>query len=67
MPNLLVTGANGQLGRELRNLFEASGNSSVVYSDIDTLDLTDAAAVNDFVRHGGFTRIVNCAAYTAVD
>ncbi len=67
MTNLLVTGANGQLGHELRNLFEASGNRSVVYADIDTLDLTDAAAVRDFVCAGGFDRIVNCAAYTAVD
>lgn len=64
---ILVTGCNGQLGKELRRLLEAEMPGKTVFSDIDTLDITDAAATAAFVSAGGFTHIVNCAAYTSVD
>ncbi len=66
---ILVTGSNGQLGRELRSLFEKNDDSEtvVVYADVDTLDITDRQAVENFLRQGEFTHVVNCAAYTAVD
>lgn len=64
---ILVTGANGQLGCALREVLERDMPGLTTYADIDTLDLTDAAAVADFVGQGQFTHIVNCAAYTAVD
>ena len=60
---LLVTGANGQLGNELRLLL---GNSAV-YVDRDELDITDEAAVRDFFANQSFDFVINCAAYTAVD
>ena len=66
---ILVTGSNGQLGRELRCIFEkdADPETVVVYADVDTLDITDRHAVETFLRQGEFTHIINCAAYTAVD
>lgn len=64
---ILVTGANGQLGRELHEVLEAEKPGITTYVDIDGLDITDANAVDAFVRQGDFTHIINCAAYTAVD
>ena len=60
---LLVTGANGQLGNELRLLL----GDSAVYVDRDELDITDEAAVRAFFAEQGFEYVINCAAYTAVD
>ena len=65
--NILVTGANGQLGHELRNQLEVDFPGQVLYTDIEELDLTDAGAVEHFVTKNDVTHIVNCAAYTAVD
>lgn len=64
---ILVTGANGQLGYELRPLLDARFTGSVLYTDIEELDLTDAKAVEAYVVNNDITHIVNCAAYTAVD
>ena len=64
---ILVTGANGQLGLELRSVLERTLPGKTVYTDVEQLDLTDANAVDKFVTEGEFTHIVNSAAYTAVD
>lgn len=64
---LLITGANGQLGRSLQRLLEHEPDIEVTCSDVDTLDLTDADAVMQFLQAGGYDYVVNCAAYTAVD
>ena len=64
---ILVTGCNGQLGRALRRSLEAAKAGVTTYVDIDTLDLTDAKATEQFLRDGEFSHVVNCAAYTAVD
>ena len=64
---ILVTGANGQLGTELKLHLEAVFPDCVDYTDIDTLDLSDAEAVKRMVETGAYTHIVNCAAYTNVD
>ena len=60
---LLVTGANGQLGQELRLIL----GDKAEYVDYADLDITDAAAVKAFFRTRAFEAIINCAAYTAVD
>ena len=59
----LVTGANGQLGNELRLLL----GDKAVYVDKNELDITDYNAVKQFTSGKDFTAIINCAAYTAVD
>ena len=64
--NILVTGANGQLGTALRN---SSANSvdKYIFTDVTELDITDADAVKKAVTSNGIDVIVNCAAYTNVD
>jgi len=69
--NILITGANGQLGREFRSLVENKErfdeSDHYFFTDKETLDITDKEAVEVFVRENGIDTIVNCAAYTAVD
>lgn len=66
--NLLVTGANGQLGNEMQRIVAANpGKVNTFFTDVDTLDITDAVAVRAFIEHNAIDVIVNCAAYTAVD
>ena len=60
--SILVTGGNGQLGTELKKLLP-----DAVFTDAAELDITDAGAVNAFVRENQIETIINCAAYTAVD
>ncbi|MGN1172266.1 MAG: dTDP-4-dehydrorhamnose reductase, partial [Muribaculaceae bacterium] len=64
---ILVTGANGQLGNELRIVLAQAISDEVFYTDKDELDLTNAKAVADFVVNNDITHIINCAAYTNVD
>ena len=59
----LVTGANGQLGSELKSLL----GTSAVYVDRAELDISDELAVRNFLEKNQFDGVVNCAAYTAVD
>lgn len=66
--NLLVTGANGQLGNEMQRIVAANpGKVNAFFTDVDTLDITNATAVRAFIEHNAIDVIVNCAAYTAVD
>ena len=72
--NILVTGANGQLGNEMRIISKGT-NASYTFTDVveaegtETviLDITDAEAVRRIVGEKGIRCIVNCAAYTNVD
>lgn len=72
--NILVTGANGQLGNEMRIISSQSGDSyiftDVVEQDgVETvkLDITDIDAIRKIVAEKNVNVIVNCAAYTNVD
>lgn len=70
--NILVTGANGQLGNCLRNAAIGT-NDRYIFTDVagddrtQRLDITDANAVLKMVRENDVDVIVNCAAYTNVD
>lgn len=64
--NILVTGANGQLGREMRNVSAGSADR-YLFTDTSELDITNAKAVFAAVKGGHVDVIVNCAAYTNVD
>lgn len=64
--NILVTGANGQLGCEMRRLGAVSPNN-YIFTDVAELDITNAVAVALFVKQYSIDAIVNCAAYTNVD
>ena len=72
--NILVTGANGQLGNEMR-IISKDTTDSYVFTDVvevegaetTILDITDAKAIREIVKEKGIRCIVNCAAYTNVD
>ena len=72
--NILVTGANGQLGNEMRIVARGS-KDRYIFTDVNQveglettfLDITDLEAVRAIVASEGVNAIVNCAAYTNVD
>jgi len=64
--NILVTGANGQLGNEIR-IVSAGSADRYIFTDVAELDITDAAAVERMVSENDIKVILNCAAYTNVD
>lgn len=67
MTRILITGANGQLGNALRLELAGDPNIDAVYTDVEDLDITNAEAVENFLRDNAIELMVNCAAYTAVD
>ena len=72
--NILVTGANGQLGNEMRIISEQS-NDNYIFTDINQveglktiyLDITDLDAIRKIIKEKNINIIVNCAAWTNVD
>ena len=66
MLNVLVTGANGQLGRAMR-IASRTSEDNYIFTDIAELDITKAEAVRSMVKENDINVIVNCAAYTTVD
>ena len=71
--NILITGANGQLGNEMRVLSTQHPKHTYFFTDVlqaentESLDITDKKAVSAFVENHAIDLIVNCAAYTNVD
>lgn len=64
--NILVTGANGQLGNEMRIVSRESADN-YIFTDVAELDITNLEAVRSMVAKKNVKVIVNCAAYTNVD
>lgn len=64
--NVLVTGANGQLGNEMR-LMAQNSSYHYIFTDVEELDITDFNAILQTVKEKEIQIIVNCAAYTNVD
>ena len=64
--NILVTGANGQLGNEMR-LVTKDSCDSYFFTDVAELDITDSDAIRHFIIENDVKVVVNCAAYTNVD
>ncbi len=67
MKNILITGANGQLGNEMRVLSAENADYHYFFTDVAELDICNEQAVMGFVKENNIHVIVNCAAYTAVD
>jgi len=70
--NILITGANGQLGHEMRNVLSEDQRFNAIFTDvagedITPLDITDETAVERMVADNAIQYIVNCVAFTAVD
>lgn len=72
--NILVTGANGQLGSEMRIVAKHSANKYIFTDIVDLpgeetikLDITSLDAIRDIVKENDVKAVINCAAYTNVD
>lgn len=64
--NILVTGANGQLGNEMRIVSQGS-KDHYIFTDVAELDITNLEAIREMVKQEEVKAIINCAAYTNVD
>ncbi len=65
--NILVTGANGQLGSEIKVISNDYAEYQFFFTDFEELDITKKNEINKFVKTYKINIIINCAAYTAVD
>ena len=65
--NILVTGCKGQLGTELQKIAASDTSLHWLFTDVDTLDICDKAAVETCFATHQIEACINCAAYTAVD
>ncbi len=64
---ILITGAYGQLGNELKELAPRYPGWNFIFTDVDTLDIIDENAVRIFFQANSPDVVINCAAFTAVD
>ena len=67
MLNILVTGSNGQLGSELKEISSSFPLYNFIFTDVKELDITDPESVGSFLRENETDAVINCAAFTAVD
>lgn len=65
--NILITGANGQLGNSIRKIAAEYPAFQFIFTDIPEVDITDKTSLENLVRERAIEAIINCAAYTAVD
>ena len=64
---VLITGSNGQLGSEIKELASDYKNLECVFKDLPELDICDAEVLNTFIIDQHINAVINCAGYTAVD
>jgi len=64
---ILITGANGQLGRELTKQYKEDSNVDLILTDVAALDITMVEEVYSFINSCKPDIIINCAAFTDVD
>jgi dTDP-4-dehydrorhamnose reductase len=67
MKKIFITGADGQLGGELKKTAPSFHSFTFEYVDVDNLDLTDKEAVGRHFVRNRYDYVIHCAAYTAVD
>ena len=67
MKKIIITGCNGQLGREMNRFYAGNTDIELINTDVDELDITNVDAVMKLAKEVQPYAIVNCAAYTAVD
>lgn len=67
MKRVLVTGANGQLGKSIHRIAKDYPELKFVFTDVAELDITNGEAVDAFFQSNKIAYCINCAAYTAVD
>ena len=67
MKRILVTGSNGQLGSEIKELSKNNIFAEFIFTDKDDLDITNLEKLESFFEEKKIDYVINCAAYTAVD
>ena len=67
MKHILITGANGQLGNDIRKVAIQFPQFQYFFTDIAELDICNLTTIKTFLQENNISYIVNCAAYTAVD
>lgn len=67
MTRILVTGSNGQLGSDLKELSVNLPDTEFTFIDFDELDITNPGAIEKYFSGKNFHFLINCAAYTSVD
>lgn len=67
MSTILVTGSDGQLGSELKDLTSLYPNEEFIFTDVTELDICNHKIVEEFIIQNKINAIINCAAYTTVD
>jgi dTDP-4-dehydrorhamnose reductase len=65
--NILVTGSNGQLGSEIKDLVTNYKDFNFFFMDLPELNICNADALDIFILNKKINAVINCAAYTAVD
>jgi dTDP-4-dehydrorhamnose reductase len=65
--NILVTGSNGQLGSEIKDLAANYASFSFFFMDLPALDICNSSQLDVFFKDKNINTVINCAAYTAVD
>ena len=65
--NILVTGSNGQLGSEIKDVVTNYKDFNFFFRDLPELNICNADALNTFILNKNINAVINCAAYTAVD
>lgn len=65
--NILITGANGQLGSEIQDLEKQYSHFDFFFKDLPDLDICNYNQLKEFVTDYKINAVINCAAYTAVD
>lgn len=64
---VLITGSNGQLGSEIKELAANYKNADFIFKDLPELNICDFEALQAFIIDHNINAVINCAAYTAVD
>ena len=67
MNNILVTGANGQLGSEIKKISKNYNKYHFFFKDLPELDISDSSRMKNFILLNDIKIVINCAAYTQVD
>jgi len=64
---VLITGSNGQLGSEIKELENNYNKVDLIFKDLPELDICNSEALETFIIDHKINSVINCAAYTAVD
>jgi dTDP-4-dehydrorhamnose reductase len=65
--NILVTGSNGQLGSEIKDIAASFKSFCFFFMDLPALDICNSSQLEIFIKQNNIDTVINCAAYTAVD